>query len=338
MKIIYHLALLLFFQFLSCNQASELPPASHLPDNEQKQKNDKAGTANLVFRSADGGQTWQDISNGLPEPVKDDAGAGRNIFFATDSGFWLTDGNGLYHSKPNATAPFWTKEFIPDEHRSITPGKSGIFTYNSDGHFLHKINGTVKWSPVYTNFEQKRVRSIFESAAGSIFIASDYGLFKSTNSGKTWKRVYTGGGVFNLAESTGVLMAISGIGIIRSTDDGENWDFVVHEERRGFDVESINDGFAVIYDPTASDTRRVRTSYDGGKTWQSIDEGLPANASITSIIQVGESFFCVNSKGVLRSSNQGKTWKLLLPAIKNKVFHLSASGNVIYAISRDRGC
>ena len=335
---IYNLALLLLFLFpFAANESLEFPASSPVTDSQQKLNRNKSGVANIVFKSTDGGQTWQDISEGLPEPVKDDDGVGRNVSFANDNGLYLTDGNGLYHSKPNATAPFWTKEFIP-EHNSITPGKTGIFAYNNDGHFLQKINGTSKWSPIYTNFQQKRVRSVFESAAGSIFICSDYGLFKSTNSGKTWKRVYTGGGAFSVVESSGVLMAICGTGIIRSTDDGESWDFVINEERRGFQVESIKGGFAVIFYPTAKDTMSVRTSYDGGKTWQSIDEGLPVNATITSIIQVGENLFCANSKGVLRSSDKGKTWKLILPAIKDKVFNLSVSGNVIYAIPRNRGC
>lgn len=336
--IIYILAFSLLFQFLSCNQASEFPQASHLTDNQQIQKRNNAVDANIVFRSTDGGQTWQDISEGLPEPVKDDYGVGRNASFADDNGLYLTAGNGIYHSKPNSKVSFWKKEIFPDEHSSIAIGKAGIVAYDYDGHFLQKMAGTSKWSPIYTNFQQKRVRSVFESVAGSIFIGSDYGLFKSTNSGKTWKRVYTGGGVFYVVESTGVLMAISGIGIIRSADDGENWDLVVNEERRGFQVESIKGGFAVIFYPTASDTRKVRTSYDGGKTWQSIDEGLPVNATITSIMQVGENFFCGHPDGIFKSTDKGKTWKLVLPSIEKKVFNLSVSGNVIYAIPRLRGC
>ena len=334
---IYSLVFLLLFQFLSCNQASESPQAS-LIFNQQKQKRDKAEDTNIVYKSADGGQTWKDISEGLPKPVKGDNTIGRNISFTNDNGLYLVAGNGIYHNKPNAAAPFWTKEFIPDEHSNITPGKTGIVAYNYNGHFLQKIAGMSKWSPIYTSFQQKKVRSVFESAAGSIFIGSDYGLFKSTNSGKTWKRVYTGGGVFYVVESTGVLMAICGMGIIRSTDDGEAWDLVVSEERRGFGVESIKGGFAVIFDRTASDTRKVRASYDGGKTWQAIDEGLPVNASITSIIQVGESFFCGHPDGIFKSTDKGKTWKLILPSIEKKVFNLSVSGNVIYAIPRPRGC
>jgi hypothetical protein len=67
---IYILAFLLLFQFLSCNQASAFPRASHLPDNHQKQKTGMAGTAPIVFKSSDGGQTSQDIREGLSDKLE----------------------------------------------------------------------------------------------------------------------------------------------------------------------------------------------------------------------------------------------------------------------------
>ena len=59
---------------------------------------------------------------------------------------------------------------------------------------------------------------------------------------------------------------------------------------------------------------------------------------ISSIIQVGDDFFCGHPTGIFRSSDKAKTWKLLVPSIGNKVFNLSVSGNVIYAIPRNGGC
>jgi photosystem II stability/assembly factor-like uncharacterized protein len=290
------------------------------------------GVENVVFRSADGGQTWQDISEGLPDNVQKDG------FFANESGLYLRAGKELYHTMANATIPFWTRENFPDDRSSIAPGKRGIIAYNYEGKFLQKRNGASAWSPVYTNFQQTVVRTIFESDGGSVFVGNDHGLFRSMNQGETWKQVQTGSWVMKLVESNGVLLATTERGIIRSTDNGETWDLVISEGGVGIAVESINGGFAAITYNTISETRRVRTSYDGGNTWEPIDAGLPASPMIASIIQVGNYFYCGHPDGVFRSSDKGKTWKLLLPSMESKVFNLSGSGNVIYAIARSGGC
>ncbi len=334
---IYNVAFLLLFQFLfSSNELLEFPAASRVTDSHQKLNKNK-GPVDIVFKSTDGGQTWQDISEGLPENWQGD-GFQRDGFFANDSGLYLRAGNGIYHSKPNSTAPFWEKEIFPDAYRSIAPGKTGMFAYNWDGQFLQKINGTNVWSPVYTDFQVKEIRTVFETAGSTVFIGSDNGLFRSANGGKTWRRVYTGGWVMKLVESNGVLMATSQNGILRSTNDGENWNCVLSEGGVGIAVEPIKGGFAVITANTHLIARTVRTSYDSGKTWQPIDAGLPADLRTASIIQLGEYFFCGHPAGIFRSSDQGKTWKLLLPSIENKVFNLTVSGNVIYAIPRPGGC
>jgi len=325
---------------------------SLLPDRHPDPKKEKAGTAKIAFKSTDGGQTWQDIGNGLPENLREDDIRG-NSFFANDKGLFLRVGNGLYHSAPYATAPFWTKEIFPDEHSRITPGKPGIFAYNYWGVNLKKTNGTSVWSPIFENYQEPRIRSVFETAGGAIFIGTDRGLFKTANDGKTWEHVRAGGFVGNLAESNGVLVAISMRKIIRSADNGESWAVVDSEGGVAFDVKQISGGFAAITSDSerlSPNTRRLRTSYDGGKTWQPIDAGLQdkvgrtwndrprAQAFMTSIIQVGENFFCTHRDGIFRSSDKGKTWKLLLPSVQKKGFNLFVSGNVIYAISSKGGC
>jgi len=314
----------------------------------------KSGLVNTVFKSTDGGQTWQDISKGLPENLRED-GIRGNSFFANDKGLFLKVGNGLYHSTPNATAPFWTKEIFLDGHSSIAPGKSGISANNYWGVNLKTTNGTSVWSPIFENFQEPRIRSTFETAGGTIFIGIDRGLFRSTDGGKTWKHVYAGGWAGHLAESDGVLVSTSKRSIIRSTDNGENWALAISEDAVAFDIKPIKGGFVAITSTSESDTRRLSTSYDGGKTWQSIHSGLQDKVIIdsirrtwddrprlqafqTSITQVGENFFCTHPDGIFRSSDKGKTWKLLLPSIDDKGFGLFVSGNVIYAIRSKGGC
>ncbi|MDP4283769.1 MAG: exo-alpha-sialidase [Bacteroidota bacterium] len=346
MKIIYNLAFLLLFTVSS----SSLLPGSH-PDP----KTEKAGTAKIVFKSTDGGQNWQDISKGLPENFRVDSIRG-NSFFTNDKGLFLRVENGLYHNKPNAASPFWTKEISPDEHSNIVPGKSGIFYWGVN---LKTTNGTSVWSPMFENYLEPRLRSVFETAGGSIFICIDGGMYRSTDIGKTWKNVYAGGLLGNLAESNGVLLTVSMRRIIRSTDNGENWMPVISEDSVAWDVKPIKGGFAAITSRSESGTRRLSTSYDGGKTWQSIhsrlqdkvvidsigrtwndriNDRLRAQTFGTSIVKVGENFFCTHPHGIFKSSDKGKTWELLLPSLDDKGFNLFVSGNVIYAIRSKGGC
>lgn len=332
---IHSLAFLLLFQFpFTTNQALEFSLSPTLPDNNQKPN--KTAAANIIFRSSDGGQTWQDISEGLPENLAEDE-IPRDGYYANDNGIHLRTGNGMYYSKPNSIAPFWEIETSPDNLGSIVPGKSGMLAFNYGGQFLQKVNETGVWLPIYTDFPGKNIRTIFE-IGDIVFIGYDRGLLKSDDSGKNWKRVYDGGWVMKLVESNGVLMATSQRGIIRSEDNGENWVNVINEGGVGIAVERIKGGFAAITCNTESKTRRVRTSYDGGITWQPIDAGLPASLSIASIREVGKYMFCGHPAGIYRSSDKGKTWQLVLPAIQHKVFNLSVSGNVIYAIPGSGGC
>lgn len=205
---------------------------------------------------------------------------------------------------------------------------------------------------MYTNYKEKQVCSVFETTGGTVFIGSNNALFKSTNSGKTWKHVHVGGWVMKMVESNGVLLAASTQGILRSTDNGENWDRVISEGGAGIAVERIDGGFAAIVYNTITQTNTIHISRDSGKAWNSIGEelqpsrinllikqigGLQSSLNISSIKQVGKYLICGRSDGIFRSSDMGKTWKLLLPSNDNNGFNLSVSGDVIYAIP-NKGC
>ncbi|QEM09055.1 WD40/YVTN/BNR-like repeat-containing protein [Mucilaginibacter rubeus] len=337
---------------------------------KKKTEGTKSGLLNIVFRSTDGGETWQNISEGLPENLQRE-GVWSHGLFANDHGLYLRTGNGVYHSAPNSTTSFWTKEIFPGKQREIAPGKNGIFAYTFRGQFLQKINGTSDWKPMYTNFQEqavridktidwmynnykeREVRSVFETAGGTVFISSNNMLFRSTNSGKTWEQVHVGDGSMKLAESNGVILATNKDGILRSTDNGQNWDQVLSEGGAGMTVERIDGGFAAIVNNAITHTNSMHISLDSGKTWNAIGEELQpswnsllmkkigliqSSSNILSIKQMGKYLICGRSDGIFRSSDMGKTWKqLVLPSVENKGFNLSVSGNVIY-IMPNKGC
>lgn len=368
---------LVFPFFFSCKNAVKDATASPLADSLQTQKAAPTSTASIVFTSADGGQSWQDISNGLPESVNNDYLTG-NVFFADESGLYLANRNTIYHTAPNAGTPFWTKALLPNNLSglsgtpiSIAPGRQGIFAYNSREGIFQRTTGTNAWSPLFTDLKDKHVRNVLQTAEGNLLVSTDKGLYTSTDAGKRWNLLSPGGMGGKIAESNGVLLT-TGMGIMRSTDGGIHWNWVIQEGGVGIDVQRIPGGFAAINYSESAKTRRIRTSYDGGQSWQPIDAGFPGPAFMdaalptitynnpahnsndsarhskeatpsmpeykTSIIQVGDNFFCGHTDGVYKTTNKGKTWKLVLPAAKGKMFVLAAYGNRIYAIQTENHC
>ncbi|MBK9734716.1 MAG: hypothetical protein IPO92_07030 [Saprospiraceae bacterium] len=107
----YYLALMLFFQLLSsCNQVSEnsLPSTESLAysliqGNRQEPKKEGSETTNIIFQSSDDGQTWQDISKGLPNNLK------NNDFFALDNQLYFKTENEMYLGSTTSTLPGWKK-------------------------------------------------------------------------------------------------------------------------------------------------------------------------------------------------------------------------------------
>src|SRR5687767_7646060 len=163
MNIIYNLAFWLLFQY---------PFASPITDSPQKLNNNKPGVVNNVYKSTDGGQTWQDISEGLPENWK------GGDFFANDSGLHVRAGNWIYHSKPNATAPFWKTAFSPNKQCSIAPG-------NTDSQFVGTNVGKT-WKQAHTGG--------WVESNGVLLATSQSGILRSTDDGENWDLVISEGG------------------------------------------------------------------------------------------------------------------------------------------------
>lgn len=90
---------------------------------------------NVVYRSADGGQTWQNISEGLPENLQR-SGVWINGVFANDRGLYLRVENAVYHSEPNAATFFWTKDITPGTQNYIAPANNGVFVFGFRGQVL----------------------------------------------------------------------------------------------------------------------------------------------------------------------------------------------------------
>jgi len=326
------LAFLLFFQsFAACQQGTDisLPVEASIASSFQAihwQAPNKALPADQVYRSTDGGQTWQGAGSGLPVGYK--AGG----IFSTGGKVYLVSENGMYQSTAATAAPLWEKAvFLEDHITGIFPGRAGTYALSMWNGLYQEILPGI-WSAAHTPLKDKSVRSVLETPDGAVFVACDAGIFKSGHNGHCWKHVFQEGMVLNMVESGGVLVAAGFKGLLRSTDGGEHWNWVLTEGGVGIETTRIASGIAAITYNGKMETRRVRTSADNGKTWQPIDAGLLPSPSISSVQQAGEYLLCSHPAGIYRSADQGKTWELILPASEGMMFEFAVSGNVIYAV------
>ncbi|MBX2891005.1 MAG: hypothetical protein KF734_08770 [Saprospiraceae bacterium] len=290
--------------------------------------------ANIVFQSLDGGQTWQDVGNGLPENIA----VGR--IYADGNDIYLAAEGGLYHRSTALVAPVWDKEvFLSEKVTNIFPGQSGLYASSYQNGFFRGMPSTGVWVPMHNTLEDKTVRAILEAPNGTLFVGCESGLYRSADGGNCWKQVYAESGVNSLAMSGDVLICASYKGLLHSTDSGESWVRVLHDP--GFGTKSIKGGFVTIADDgrwQEGKPNKLYASADEGKTWQRIDEGLSLARDIYDIVQAGKYLFCSTDAGISRSTDGGKTWELMRPRTDEKeMFHLAVSGQMVFAV-RVFGC
>jgi len=206
-----------------------------------------AGTLSAgVFKSRDGGATWQPALTGLPVgvPILSVAVGGRDgrtLYAATESELFASvDGGGL-----------WTKRLLPFQAPAVV---AGLMASPADS------------------------RTVFLSFNRDGFYGG--GLLKSTDGGRTWKQLDTGLGNPNSPASV-LAMAIApsapetiyasghfdGFQVARSTDGGSHWSParplgapISHEIRLAVDPHDPGTVYAAW-------DHKVEKSTDGGGTW-----------------------------------------------------------------------
>jgi photosystem II stability/assembly factor-like uncharacterized protein len=243
-----------------------------------------AGTSHLPWRTLDGGKTWDSIHTGMIDDsdvfsIYVDPQMPTKIFASACSGIYSSDDRG----------DMWHKLLgIPNTSRRT--------------HVVRFEPGTCCGDP---------------NVPGAVFAGTTTGLFRSLNSGKTWKTL-TGVQVNSLAfdpsKPNTVYLALEHEGVGKSNDGGE----VIQPVNNGFvdrvissvGISGSNKLLAV--EPQDGETSGLFISDDKGDTWTQIHPKGVAGAHLSAITGVpsqDRALLAASSNQMYKSVDGGQIWK-----------------------------
>jgi len=304
-----------------------------------------------VYRSADGGRTWENRSGGLDHYTLGKPGG------SDDFTHWY-DRVLVHPEDPDEVyvgGATWECEGV---WKSTDGGKSWKAT-------IKKRDVTAPWLNIWGPDIRSLTMSPFAPYA-LVFGSAGY-AYRSSDRGQSWNPIYTvdnGDGTFSSRGlETTVLHAIAhdplvknriyfayfDIGLWRSDDNGRSM-------RRIMKGQHIGDAVAVAFDPLKKDhlfvafgvwnhaeKGWVSESFDGGETWTKLDQGGWCPDTISDLVYLEGELFGVVREKALRHYQNGKWSDLEIPG---KPRHIVRDGSKLYLVcgadkkifrSEDRG-
>jgi photosystem II stability/assembly factor-like uncharacterized protein len=274
-----------------------------------------AGTAAGVFKSNDGGASWQAASSGMPlfrvQTIAIDPTTPSTLYAGTLTPDGV-DSVGIFKSTDGAASWIAINEGLIDPLTGVSP--LDVWSLAIDP----KNPGTI--------------------LAGSRFSE----IFKSVDGGLTWQPKTFGGFQYLLetsafqfdpTNSSRILAASNPLGLLVSTDDGEDWT-VFGNNSSTF--------FTIVADPTTPTTLYAGNTSGSGifkstAHWTTINKGLPTNQGATGALPLVLGFAVDPShsnnlyagtygNGLYRSTDGGLNWSAASGAMRSSYVAAIAVG------------
>lgn len=246
-----------------------------------------AGTS-IVYRSVDGGETWEQLTDDLVTGL-------RYGFYASGSTIWLgrssgnlavtSDGGETWLQRRTEVTTNMRSIFFLDEHHGWVGGDNGSLQRTTDG--------GETWTVVdIGNFF--RINHIYFVDALTGYLAGMGGLFmKTTDGGDTWSTISTGfttefHSMLVRAEDH-VMLGTQQARLLETLDGGETWEVLYSTTRSNDQIRDIrfeNDetGFAV--GQGGFNTPLMLITFDGGGTWA--ERPVPVEGGFVNGLFTGE--------------------------------------------------
>ncbi|HEV3076086.1 MAG TPA: hypothetical protein VHB47_16825 [Thermoanaerobaculia bacterium] len=293
-----------------------------------------------VWKSVDGGASWAPSFQGLDglgiSSFAIDPLAPATLYAQIDLGPLLTsvDGGATWSAASGLTGGIGS--LVQDPSTPSTLYATGSACGGSPALGLcRSLDGGTTWSPIATP-EYPNALAVDPSISADLYLASNAGLWRSTDRGATWTAA-TGdiaqAGLFGIAtdpNSPGTLYVFGQNPYLpqempkprlyKSVDRGLTWTQIQGGLASGpspifVGALAIDPATSVIYAETGAG---IEKSVDGGSTWSVIYQPAdPVHSDLGALVlapgRTGATVYVSHAGGLLTSSDGGATWQTITP-------------------------
>lgn len=322
------LLLLSFLQMIGCSNTATRPKtcSDKIKDSTGSfppyQKTDNS-IRHPLLRSKDFGQTWINISQGLPPEAQVSfmERMGNEIIIATDNlGVFSSTNNRTQWKRIGTNLPNQKINALHFVENTIFVGvyREGIFKSEDEG---------ITWNSINYNIPNLNVQTIWQFE-GELYAGTDMGIFRLSKNEKFWKSTAITTQVLSIYEYEGILVAGTSQGTVISKDKGNSWDWI---RKEGAVHYTHNIGMRVV--ELALNGDLVYTD-DWGLNWIEMEYEPRTGSYVYEIVKVGEYLLLSNNYGIHRSIDNGQSWEHIFKTESFGFFDLIAIGNDIYGGTR----
>ncbi|MFH2050104.1 MAG: hypothetical protein ABIJ12_11715 [bacterium] len=269
---------------------------------------------NGVYLSTNNGEVWTAINNGL-EPRS----YVQCVFINNVNDFIIAMWNKLFISSDNGNN--WTQIYdgIAGEFAitSITGFDNYLFISTSGAGIYKSENKGENWMQASSGLGDNYIFDLDHDNHGYLYAGGSDGIFRSTDSGVSWSRIYSCAQINDLTvnQKNRIVFACSDYQVSCSIDHGINW-FTIDTSLYGI----LDKGFYALAVDTINDYLYSGTfpyglyfSSDTGNNWSSINNGLGDSSLMVcnsiAINNSGHVFIGTVADAIFQSVDYGISWQ-----------------------------
>lgn len=292
-----------------------------------------SGNSYQIYRSTNGGNSWQNFTNGFPN-------VGINCFMSTNGATYAgTNGQGIYKTTNHGVNWFACNNGVGTYCYvySFTASNQYIFSGTSSNGVYRSSNGGSNWESVNNGIGFTHGIHAMTIKDGNIFASSSLGsegfMYRSSNNGLNWTLINNELPTFfmeYLVKCNNKIFTSNSTSFYFSTNNGDNWVQIPLGSCTGCSLLAKGD---TLFASISTNPSTFMITTNGGNNWNTVTSNLTVGRLINFIF-TSQGFFgtCSYYSNIYKSTNWCTNWQTIVNGFEDMdLINVTARNNIVIA-------